>query len=85
MIFFETKLKGAFIIDPERLEDQRGFFARVWCQKEFEFHGLNTTLAQINMSFNKNRGAMRGLHYQAGPNEEAKLIREMAWSGIICR
>lgn len=75
MIFKETKLKGAFIIEPEKLEDQRGFFARVWCQKEFEVLGLTPAVAQINMSFNKNRGTIRGLHYQAAPDEEAKLIR----------
>jgi len=75
MIFLETKLKGALIIEPERLEDQRGFFARVWCQKEFEAYGLNPTVAQINISFNKNRGTIRGLHYQTAPNEEEKLIR----------
>jgi len=75
MIFVETKLKGALIVEPEKLEDQRGFFARVWCQKEFEAYGLNPTVAQINISFNKNRGAIRGLHYQTAPNEEAKLIR----------
>jgi len=75
MLFKETKLKGAYIIEPERLEDTRGFFARAWCQKEFEAYGLNLTVAQINISFNKNRGVIRGLHYQTRPNEEAKLIR----------
>ena len=75
MIFTETKLKGAFIIEPEKFEDQRGFFARVWCQKEFEAHGLSPSVAQIKNSFNKKRGAIRGLHYQTEPYEEAKLIR----------
>jgi dTDP-4-dehydrorhamnose 3,5-epimerase len=75
MIFTETKLKGAFIIELEKFEDQRGFFARVWCQKELEVHGLNFAVAQINMSYNKNRGVIRGLHYQTAPFEEAKLIR----------
>ena len=75
MIFRETRLKGAFIIEPEQLEDSRGFFARVWCQKELGVHGLSPTVAQINSSFNKNRGTIRGLHYQTAPNEEAKLIR----------
>lgn len=74
MIFTETELKGAFIIEPERLQDQRGFFARVWCKKEFEEYGLNPGVAQINMSFNIKRGTIRGLHYQM-PYEEAKLIR----------
>lgn len=75
MIFIETKLKGAFVIEPERLEDERGFFARTWCQSEFEAHGLNPRLAQCSISFNKRRGTLRGMHYQAAPHEEAKLVR----------
>jgi dTDP-4-dehydrorhamnose 3,5-epimerase len=75
MIFTETKLKGAYIIEPERLEDNRGFFARAWCKNEFDDHGLNPHFVQINLSFNKSRGTIRGLHYQTRPNEEAKLIR----------
>lgn len=74
MIFIETKLKGAFIIEPERLEDERGFFARTFCQKEFEERGLNPKVAQCNISFNKQKGTLRGLHYQVAPYEEAKLV-----------
>jgi len=75
MHFKETKLKGAYIIEPERLEDTRGFFARAWCEKEFEAHGLNSSLVQCNISFNKKRGTLRGMHYQLSPYEEAKLVR----------
>ena len=75
MIFTETKLKGAFTIEPERLEDDRGFFARMWCQQEFEAHGLDPRLVQCNISFNKRRGTLRGMHYQVAPHEEAKLVR----------
>jgi len=75
VIFIETKLKGAFIIEPERLEDERGFFARTWCQREFAAHGLNPRLVQCNISFNKKKGTLRGMHYQVAPYEEAKLVR----------
>jgi dTDP-4-dehydrorhamnose 3,5-epimerase len=75
MIFTETKLKDAFIIQPERLGDQRGFFARTWCQREFEARSLNPCLVQCNISFNKKKGTLRGMHYQTAPYEEAKLIR----------
>lgn len=75
MIFIETKLKGAFIIEPERLEDERGFFARTWCHDEFEAHGLNSQLVQTNISFNYRKGTLRGMHYQASPYEEVKLVR----------
>ena len=75
MIFSETALAGAWIVEPERLEDERGFFARSWCRREFEARGLNPDVAQCNVSFNKRRGTLRGLHYQAEPYREAKLIR----------
>jgi dTDP-4-dehydrorhamnose 3,5-epimerase len=75
MIFTETMLKGAFVIEPERLEDERGFFARTWCQREFEAHGIHSKWVQCNISFNKKKGTLRGMHYQAAPYEEAKLIR----------
>ncbi|MCF6147978.1 MAG: dTDP-4-dehydrorhamnose 3,5-epimerase [Candidatus Kuenenia sp.] len=75
MIFTETKLKGAFIIEPERLEDERGFFARTWCKREFKKQGLNPELVQCNISFNKKKGTLRGMHYQEAPHEEAKLVR----------
>ena len=75
MIFKETQLEGAFIIEPERLADERGFFARTWDQREFEAQGLNQRLAQCNVSYNRKKGTLRGMHYQAKPYEEAKLVR----------
>jgi dTDP-4-dehydrorhamnose 3,5-epimerase len=75
MIFIETGLKDAFVIEIERREDERGFFARSWCQGEFEAHGLNTRIAQCNISLNTKKGTLRGMHYQAEPCEEAKLVR----------
>lgn len=74
MIFQETKLKGAYIIEPERLEDERGFFARTFCQKEFEKQGLNHRFVQCNISFNKKKATLRGMHYQVAPHEEAKIV-----------
>ena len=75
MIFVETKLKGAYIIEPERLKDERGFFARTWCQQEFQEHEINPKIVQCNISFNLKKGTLRGMHYQAAPYEEAKLVR----------
>lgn len=75
MIFTETYLPGAFVIDIQRLEDERGFFARTWCQREYEEHGLNSNLAQCSISFNKRKGTLRGMHYQMAPFAEAKLVR----------
>ena len=75
MIFTETKLKGAYIIEPEKIEDERGFFARTWDQKKFSELGLNSKIVQCNISFNKKKGTLRGLHYQIAPYEEAKLVR----------
>ena len=75
MIFIETKLKGAFIIEHERLKDERGFIARSWCQNEFKEHGLNERLVQCNISFNKAAGTLRGVHFQVPPGEEAKSVR----------
>src|SRR4030067_3253079 len=75
MIFTETQLKGAFIIELEKKVDERGFFARTWCQKEFEAHRLVRQMVQSNVSFNKKRGTLRGMHYQIAPYEEAKLVR----------
>ena len=74
MFFIETKLKGSFIIELERLEDERGFFARSFCQREFEKHGLNPRIVQCNVSFNKKKSTLRGMHYQVVPHEEAKLV-----------
>jgi dTDP-4-dehydrorhamnose 3,5-epimerase len=75
MKFHETELSGAYIIEPEKREDDRGFFARSWCQKEFEQHGLIPRVVQANISHNKKKGTLRGMHYQAAPYEETKLVR----------
>lgn len=75
MIFKQTKLSGAYIIEIEPIEDERGFFARSWCKEEFEKYGLNSDLAQCNISFNNKRGTLRGMHYQIAPYEEDKLVR----------
>lgn len=75
MIFTPTKLPGSFIIEPEKLEDDRGFFARSWCEREFAAHALNARLVQCDISFSKRRGTLRGMHYQLSPFEEAKLVR----------
>jgi len=75
MIFADTLLSGVFIIDPEPLEDARGFFARIWCEREYATHGLNTRIVQASVSLNKRKGTLRGLHYQAAPHQETKLVR----------
>lgn len=75
MKFVETELRGAFIIEPERLEDERGFFARVFCEREFAANGLETRFVQCSVSFNRLKGTLRGLHYQAPPHEETKTVR----------
>ena len=75
MKFTETRLEGAFIIEPQPMEDNRGFFARVFCRHEFDAHGLNPELVQCNISLNLKKGTLRGLHYQASPYEEEKLVR----------
>ena len=75
MIFTETKLKGAYIIDIEKISDERGFFARSFCFKDFETHGLCSKFVQCNISFNVQKGTVRGMHYQVAPHEEPKLVR----------
>ncbi len=75
MIFTETKLKGAYTIEIEKLTDERGFFARSWCQREFEKNGLNPRLVQCDISYNRKSGTLRGMHYQVAPFAEAKLVR----------
>lgn len=75
MIFTETKLKGAYIIELERREDTRGFFARGFCQKEFRAHGLKPTVAQGNIASNIRAGTLRGMHFQYPPAAESKLVR----------
>lgn len=75
MIFHETAVAGAWRIEPERVEDDRGFFARTWCRREFAASGLNPDLSQCSVSWNRRAGTLRGLHYQAAPHVEAKLVR----------
>ncbi len=75
MIFTETKLKGSFIIEIEKHEDERGFFGRSWCVNEMKNHGINMNVVQANVSYNKQKGTFRGMHYQVAPFEEAKLVR----------
>lgn len=75
MLFTETAIPGVWVIDVERHEDERGFFGRMWCRSEFEDHGLNPRVAQANVGYSKERGTLRGLHYQAAPHEEAKYIK----------
>jgi dTDP-4-dehydrorhamnose 3,5-epimerase len=73
--FEPTPLAGAMLIEIERVEDDRGFFARSFCQEEFRRHGLDPQIVQCNVSWNRRRGTLRGLHYQAAPREEAKVVR----------
>jgi dTDP-4-dehydrorhamnose 3,5-epimerase len=73
--FQETELSGAYIIDIDPFEDERGLFARIWCQKEFEAHGLNSSSVQANVSRSRKRGTVRGLHWQRQPYAECKLVR----------
>jgi dTDP-4-dehydrorhamnose 3,5-epimerase len=75
VIFRETRLAGAFVIEPERLEDERGLFARTFCVREFQDHGLNPSVIQCNISHNRIWGTVRGLHYQVAPHAEARLVR----------
>jgi dTDP-4-dehydrorhamnose 3,5-epimerase len=75
MEFTETRLKGAYLIRLEKIEDQRGHFARAWCQEEFVEHGLNPRMVQLNTAFSHRRGTLRGMHYQIAPYAEAKFIR----------
>src|ERR1700749_1838838 len=75
MTFHETKLPGVFEVHLACNSDERGFFARSWCQQEFESHGLNPKLVQCNVSFNVRKGTLRGMHYQVEPFQEAKLVR----------
>jgi dTDP-4-dehydrorhamnose 3,5-epimerase len=74
MIFVETELAGAYLVELEKREDERGFFARLWCEREFATHGLTSRLAQVSLSFNRRRGTLRGMHYQAAPYEESKMV-----------
>ncbi|MBL8529406.1 MAG: dTDP-4-dehydrorhamnose 3,5-epimerase [Burkholderiales bacterium] len=80
MFFTEAKLKGAFVIGLDRKADLRGFFARTFCVQEFEAHGLSPRVVQCNMSYNRHRGTLRGMHWQAPPSAEAKLVRAVRGS-----
>jgi len=75
MIFTETKLRGAYLVDIERREDNRGFFARSFCQREFLEHGLKPVIAQANVAFSRKKGTLRGMHFQYPPAPETKLVR----------
>jgi dTDP-4-dehydrorhamnose 3,5-epimerase len=75
VIFTETKLPGAFLVEVERRVDERGFFARAWCEREFKEHGLETRHVQSNLAYNVRRGTLRGMHYQVAPHAETKLVR----------
>lgn len=75
MKFFPLPLAGAWLVEPEPVEDERGSYARSWCREEFSRHGLNPNLEQCGVSWNRGRGTLRGMHYQAMPHEEAKLVR----------
>jgi dTDP-4-dehydrorhamnose 3,5-epimerase len=75
MIFRETPLAGAWVLEPERFADERGFFARTWCRRDFAERGLDPEIAQCSISFNHHRGTLRGLHFQAAPYAEVKLVR----------
>jgi dTDP-4-dehydrorhamnose 3,5-epimerase len=75
VIFTETRLPGAFILDLETRDDNRGFFARAFCQREFAAHGLKPVIAQANIAFNKSKGTLRGMHFQFPPAAETKLVR----------
>jgi dTDP-4-dehydrorhamnose 3,5-epimerase len=75
VVFRKTKLEGVFLIALEQIADERGFFARSWCAREFEEHGLGTSFVQENVGFNARKGTLRGLHFQDPPHAEAKLVR----------
>jgi dTDP-4-dehydrorhamnose 3,5-epimerase len=75
MKFLRTKLPGPYVIELDRQEDERGFFARAWCQEEFAAHGIDLQVVQCNISFNRRKGTLRGLHYQVAPHAEKKVVR----------
>jgi dTDP-4-dehydrorhamnose 3,5-epimerase len=75
VIFVPTPVEGAFVIEPEKRVDERGYFARTWCAREFALHGLDVAFVQSNVSFNAHRGTLRGMHYDEPPRAEVKLVR----------
>jgi dTDP-4-dehydrorhamnose 3,5-epimerase len=74
MIFTETKLAGAYLIDLNRISDERGFFSRRWCAREFTSQGLNPAIVQVNIGHSAKKGTVRGMHFQVAPNAEVKLV-----------
>src|SRR6266581_754953 len=86
MRFTPTPLAGAFLIDIDKREDERGFFARFFCEREFAEAGLETRIVQINNSLSRDRGTLRGMHYQLGEAAEVKLVRAIGgalWDAIL--
>ena len=75
MIFTETNVKGCFMIEPDRFDDDRGYFSKIWDFKELAQRGLSTEFAQFNLAYNYKAGTLRGMHYQTAPHEEVKLVR----------
>jgi dTDP-4-dehydrorhamnose 3,5-epimerase len=75
VLFHDTSLPGALVIEPEVATDERGFFARIWCSREFQARGLESRLVQASVSFNRQRGTLRGMHFQREPHAEVKLVR----------
>ncbi len=75
MIFTETRLAGCFVVDLERREDSRGYFARAFCRRDFAEHGLEATVDQVNVGFNRRKGTIRGVHFQVPPHGESKYVR----------
>jgi dTDP-4-dehydrorhamnose 3,5-epimerase len=75
MIFRETKLKGAFVVESDRFDDERGYLARTWSAAEFSAHGIDAQIAECNLSFNAQKGTLRGMHFQEQPFAQAKLVR----------
>jgi dTDP-4-dehydrorhamnose 3,5-epimerase len=75
LIFKETTLPGAYVIEPKKIGDDRGYFARVWCKKELQQHGLKGEMAQSNVGFSHRKGTLRGLHFQKSPHAEVKIVR----------
>src|ERR1051325_1577291 len=86
MLFTSTEIPGAFLVKPERIDDERGFFARTWDEREFAEHGLDPRIVQRSLSFNRRRGTLRGLHFQIAPHAENKLVscsRGSIWDVIV--
>src|SRR5687768_7761773 len=75
MIFTDTSLHGAYVIDPKRVEDDRGFFARAWCSDVLRSRGLDSSAAQMNVGFSRTAGTVPGLHFQEQPHAEVKIVR----------